>query len=85
MKSNTETKKVTFKTLREATGLTQPELSVKMNFGLKTISNWENGHSIPRLDRAIALAREFGVSLKVLSEAMNLDISDVPDDIPTDK
>lgn len=84
MKSNTETKKVTFKTLREATGLTQPELSVKMKFGLRTISNWENGHAVPRLDRAIALAREFGVSLKVLAEAMNLDVSGVPDDIPSE-
>ena len=84
MKTNQKTEKVTLKTLREATGLTQPELSVKLKFGLKTIGNWENGHSLPRLDRAVALAREFGVSLKVLSEAMDIDVSGVPDDNPSE-
>ena len=51
-----------------------------MGCGIRSISDWENGHKIPRFDNALALARELGVSLKVLAEAMELDISGIPDD-----
>lgn len=80
MKSNNKPKLVTLKSLREATGLTQPQLSVKMNCGLRSISDWENGKSLPRFDRAILLANELGVSLKELANAMNLDVSLTKDD-----
>ena len=76
---------ITLKTLREAAGLTQPELSQKLNCGIRIISHWENGHKLPRLDNALALARELGVSLKELSKAMKLDVSGIPDDIPSTK
>lgn len=68
------------KTLREAAGLTQPELSQKMNCGIRIIGDWENGRRVPRFDNAIALARELNVSLKELARAMHLDTLDVPDD-----
>lgn len=68
------------KTLREAAGLTQPELSQKMNCGIRIITDWENGRRIPRFDNAIALARELNVSLKELAKAMKLDVSDIADD-----
>lgn len=68
------------KTLREAAGLTQPELSQKMNCGIRIITDWENGRRIPRFDNALALSRELNVSLKELAQAMKLDISDIPDD-----
>lgn len=70
------------KTLREAAGLTQPELSQKMNCGIRIIGDWENGRRIPRFDNAIALARELNVSLKDLARAMNLEVSDLEDDSP---
>ncbi len=73
------------KTLRKAAGLSQPELSQRINCGIRIISHWENGHKIPRLDNAIALARELNVSLKELCKAMNLDVSGIPDDIPLSK
>ena len=76
---------ISLKSLREAVGLTQPELSFRMGCGIRIISHWENGHKLPRLDNALALARELGVSLKELSKAMKLDVSGIPDDIPSTK
>lgn len=70
----------TLKTLRESASLTQPELSRRINVGIRIIGDWERGQSIPRFDRAIALARELGVSLKTLAKAMKLDVEGVPDD-----
>lgn len=72
----------TLRTLREAAGFTQPELSQKINCGIRIITDWENGRRVPRFDNAIALSRELGVSLKELAKAMKLDISGIPDDIP---
>lgn len=80
MKSDKNTKEFTLKTLREAAGLTQPELSQKMHCGIRIISHWERGTKVPRFDNAIALAKELNVSLKTLARAMNLDISGIPDD-----
>ena len=70
----------TLKALREAAEVTQPELSRRMNVGIRIIGDWERGQSFPRFDRAIALARELGVSLKSLAKSMQLDVSKLPDD-----
>ena len=70
----------TLKALRENASLTQPELSRRMGVGIRIIGDWERGESIPRFDRAIALARELGVSLKTLARAMQLDVTGIPDD-----
>lgn len=70
----------TLKALRDAAELTQPELSRRMNVGIRIIGDWERGQSFPRFDRAIALARELGVSLKILAKSMQLDVSKLPDD-----
>lgn len=81
---NTENSKdqPTLKTLRESVKLTQPELSRRMNVGIRTIGDWERGTYVPSFDRAIALARELGVSLKTLAKSMHMDISGIPDDEP---
>ncbi len=70
----------TLKTLRESAGLTQPELSRRINAGIRTIGDWERGVYAPSFDRAIALARELGVSLKTLAKSMKMDVSGVPDE-----
>lgn len=85
MNQKSEKSEITLRTLREAAGFTQPELSQRLNCGIRIISHWENGHKIPRLDNAIALAAELNVSLKELSKAMGLDVSKVPDDVPLKK
>lgn len=72
----------TLKTLREASGKTQRALSYELDVALSTIGFWESGKKTPSSDRFIALAASFGVPLKVLARAMNLDVSKVPDDFP---
>lgn len=72
----------TLKTLRESRELTQPELSRRLNVGIRIIGHWESGTKLPRFDNAIALARELGVSLKTLAKAMRLDVTGLPDDEP---
>ena len=71
---------VTLKALRESAGLTQPQLSQRLNCGIRIISHWENGTKLPRFDNAIALARELNVPLKTLAKAMHMDIEGIPDD-----
>lgn len=71
----------TLKSLRESAGLTQPELSRRINAGIRTIGDWERGTYAPSFDRAIALSRELGVSLKTLARSMRLDVTGVPDDV----
>jgi transcriptional regulator with XRE-family HTH domain len=70
----------TLKALREAAHLTQPELSRRMNVGIRTIGDWERGTYFPGFDRAISLAVELQVSLKSLAKSMRLDVSKVPND-----
>ena len=70
----------TLKTLRERANLTQPELSNRIGVGIRIIGDWESGRKLPRFDNAVALARELGVSLKVLAKAMQINVEGVPDD-----
>lgn len=70
----------TLKALRERAKLTQPELKARIGVGTRIISEWENGRKIPRFDNAVALARELGVSLKVLAKVMQINVEGVPDD-----
>lgn len=82
MDNHQEEKQPTLKNLLEASELTEPELSQKMGVGIRIISDWKAGRKMPRFDNAISLARELGVSLKTLARAMNLDVSEIPDDEP---
>jgi transcriptional regulator with XRE-family HTH domain len=70
----------TLKALRESVQLTQPELSRRMNVGIRIIGDWERGARTPRFDNALLLARELGVSLKTLARAMRFDVTGIPDD-----
>jgi len=56
-----------------------------MNVGIRIIGDWERGESIPRFDRAVALARELGVSLKVLAKTMGIDAADLVNDTPEER
>jgi DNA-binding transcriptional regulator YiaG len=77
---NQSERQLTLKKLRERANLTQPELSDRMNVGIRIIGEWESGRKLPRFDNAVALARELGVSLKVLATAMQINVEGVPDD-----
>ena len=51
------------KTLRKGRGLTQLELSYRLNWSRATISNYECGRRVPRLDELTTLCHFFGVSM----------------------
>jgi len=50
--------------LRESAKLTRSELGRRIGVSERQIYDWENGIKLPRIDRAVALARELGVSLQ---------------------
>ncbi len=78
--SDTNPEEITLKKLRESLDVSQGELGSRLNLSYRAIAEWESGRKIPRFDNALALARELGVSLKVLARAMGLDPEGVPDD-----
>lgn len=55
----------TIKRLREARGLTQPELATLVGVGARTIGNWERDETIPknrlgRLEEVLGVTRDQG-------------------------
>lgn len=80
MKAESDNSQPNLKTLRERADLTQPQLSQRLGVGIRIIGDWESGRKTPRLDNAIALARELGISLKTLAMAMRIEVEDIPDD-----
>jgi transcriptional regulator with XRE-family HTH domain len=78
--SNTNPAEITLKALRESRRLTQEELGDRIGLSYRTIAEWESSRKLPRFDNAVALARELGVSLKVLAKVMQINVEGVPDD-----
>jgi putative transcriptional regulator len=72
--------KANLRQLRENAGLTLAELSRQVGVSDRNIWDWEKGISIPRLDRAVALARALNVSLKEICRAMGIEVEDLPSD-----
>jgi transcriptional regulator with XRE-family HTH domain len=60
----------------------QRELSKRTGIAEVTINSWVAGKYIPRLDNALILCRELGVSLKEFSQSLGLDTAGIPDDRP---
>ena len=71
------------KALRKENGMTQTELSQKLNseFGLKTdrvmISKWETGFQTPVVSTLSCIAKVFGVTLDYLNGAENNDMNNI--------
>lgn len=72
----------TLKSIRKSLDLSQESLGKRINLSYRTIAEWESGRKVPRLDNAIALARELGISLKSLAKSLRIDVEGVPDDKP---
>jgi transcriptional regulator with XRE-family HTH domain len=68
------------KALIERANLTQRQLSHMTNVTERNINDWIRGATLPRLDRAAALARALGVSMKELCEALGVPTEGIPDD-----
>ncbi|ARI81655.1 hypothetical protein C789_4904 [Microcystis aeruginosa FACHB-905 = DIANCHI905] len=47
-----------------------------------TINSWVAKKKNPRLDNALVLCRELGISLKTLAQSLGLDTTGIPDDSP---
>ena len=54
--------KYTLKMLRVGKGLKQTDLAVAFDVNRKTISAWEQGKSLPSVDKIDAICEFFGVS-----------------------
>lgn len=53
-------------TLRKSRGWSQEELAEKLDISRQSVSKWENGTSIPEIDKILALSELFGVSTDYL-------------------
>ncbi len=56
----------TLKALRESRRIYQREIAEYLGINMRTYQNYENGHSEPSIDKLIALADCFGVTLDEL-------------------
>jgi transcriptional regulator with XRE-family HTH domain len=82
---DTHLRKPTLEDLRKSAGMSRAQLALAI--GLKeatSIYDLERKGALPRLDRAVALARALGVSLKTVCESLGLDVEGIPDDFPTE-
>lgn len=55
-------------TLRTKAGWSQEFVARQMEVSRQTVINWEDGKSIPTADKAVRLARIFGVTVEELME-----------------
>jgi len=69
--------KENLKNLRKKKGLSQEELSIKLNVVRQTISKWEQGLSVPDAEMLISLSKVFDTSVStLLGETLSLDNPD---------
>jgi transcriptional regulator with XRE-family HTH domain len=73
---------LTLKELIARANITQRELAKRTGLSERTINEWVARKYIPRLDNALILCRELGISLKTLSVSIGLDTAGIPDDSP---
>ena len=55
-------------TLRTKAGWSQEFVARQMEVSRQTVMNWENGKAVPMADKAVKLARMFGVTVEELME-----------------
>lgn len=58
-------------------GLLQEEVAKKMGISQRTISSWETGRTVPKLDDYDRLAKVFGCSINELTGRDNYDVSSI--------
>ena len=55
--------RITMKAARINVGLSQKEAAKRLNIGLRTLQNWENGASAPRADKMVDICAVYGCSI----------------------
>lgn len=73
-------RKTNLQSLLDERELTHRELSSLTGITERTIHDLVKGVSLPRLDRAVAIAKALGISLKQLCIELGLDVEGLPDD-----
>jgi transcriptional regulator with XRE-family HTH domain len=71
----------TLKHLIKDAGMNYDTLATKLGVDKSQISYWNTGKKTPRLDNAARLAKELGVSLRCLSQALGVDVAGIPNDL----
>lgn len=71
---------ITLKGLIEQAGTNQRQLSKDSGIAEVTINSWVSGKYSPRLDNAVLVAGQLGVSLKILAKSLQINVTAVPGD-----
>ncbi|BAU63039.1 hypothetical protein STA3757_03940 [Stanieria sp. NIES-3757] len=79
-KKELEKDKLPVRVFREELGLTRSQVRLQTGIAERTLIDIEAGKSIPTVESLLALARLYKKSLKQILKAINLDVSDIPDD-----
>ncbi len=66
---------------REELGKTRVQVGRDVGVSERNIYDWETGKFLPRLDRAVLLARSLRLPLKQLCMDMGIDVAGIPDDM----
>jgi putative transcriptional regulator len=75
----TETKRISkLELLRKQVGKTRAQVGMEVGVTERNVYDWEHGKFLPRLDRAVSLARSLNVSIEKVCEAMGIDVSGIP-------
>lgn len=85
MKHKSNKDKLPVRVFREELGITRVELGRRIGISERSLADIESGNSIPKVETLVALARELGKSLKIMVQAVGIDTSGIPDDIPVKK
>ena len=67
--------------LREQAGLTRPQVKQLINVSERRQADWESGIAMPSIENVVALARLYKVSLKTICRSLDIDVTEVPDDV----
>lgn len=79
---NSEKEKLPIRVFREELGLTRPQVRQATGIAERTLADIEAGKSIPTIDNFLALTRLYKKTLKQMLQAIDFDVSDIPDDCP---
>ena len=64
-----------YETLRNERGLTDYRVSLETGIAPSTLSDWKNGISKPKVDKLLAIARLFNVSIEELIDAKEEEVT----------
>lgn len=73
------------KDLIKDAGMTYDHLAERLGVDKSQISYWNSRKKVPRLDNAVRIARELGVSLLCLTQALGIDVDGIPPDCRDEK